>query len=82
MDPVEAMIDLALERDFDAFFLQPIANGDQDDALELMRHPRTVVTFSDSGAHVWQIMDASIQTHLLRHWVRASRRSRSSRPCA
>jgi N-acyl-D-aspartate/D-glutamate deacylase len=71
IDPVEAMIDLALEKDLDRFFLQPIANEDQDHALELMRHPRTVVTFSDSGAHVSQIMDASLQTHVLSHWVRA-----------
>jgi N-acyl-D-aspartate/D-glutamate deacylase len=70
VDPVEAMIGLALERDLDRFFLQPIANEDQDHALELMKHPRTVVTFSDSGAHVSQIMDASLQTHLLAHWVR------------
>jgi N-acyl-D-aspartate/D-glutamate deacylase len=70
VDPVEAMIDLALERDFDLFFLQPIANEDQDAALELMRNPRAVVTFSDSGAHVSQLMDASLQTHLLSHWVR------------
>jgi N-acyl-D-aspartate/D-glutamate deacylase len=70
VDPVEAMIDLALERDLERFFLQPIANEDQDDALALMRHPRAVVTFSDSGAHVSQIMDASLQTHLLGHWVR------------
>jgi N-acyl-D-aspartate/D-glutamate deacylase len=69
-DPVETMIDLALERDLERFFLQPIANEDQDHALELMKHPRTVVTFSDSGAHVSQIMDASLQTHLLSHWVR------------
>jgi N-acyl-D-amino-acid deacylase len=69
--PVEAMIDLALEKDFDLFFLQPIANESQDDALELIKHPRTVVTFSDSGAHVSQIMDASLQTHVLSHWVRA-----------
>jgi len=70
VDPVEAIIDLALERDLARFFLQPIANENQDHALELMRHPRTVVTFSDSGAHVSQIMDASLQTHLLSHWVR------------
>jgi N-acyl-D-aspartate/D-glutamate deacylase len=69
-DPVEAMIDLALEHDLDRFFLQPIANEDQDHALELIKHPRTAVTFSDSGAHVSQIMDASLQTHLLAHWVR------------
>jgi N-acyl-D-aspartate/D-glutamate deacylase len=71
IDPVEAIIDLALEKDLDRFFLQPIANENQDHALELMTHPRTVVTFSDSGAHVSQIMDASLQTHLLSHWVRA-----------
>ncbi len=69
-DPVEAMIDLAVAKDLDLFFLQPIANEDQDDALALMKHPRTVVTFSDSGAHVSQIMDASLQTHVLSHWVR------------
>ncbi|MEM7254663.1 MAG: amidohydrolase family protein [Pseudomonadota bacterium] len=28
------------------------------------------MTFSDSGAHVSQIMDASLQTHVLSHWVR------------
>ncbi|HEV8440795.1 MAG TPA: amidohydrolase family protein [Methylomirabilota bacterium] len=66
----EAMIDLALEKDLDLFFLQPVANEDQDIALELMRHPRAVVTFSDSGAHVSQLMDSSLQTHLLAHWVR------------
>jgi N-acyl-D-amino-acid deacylase len=68
--PAETMIDLALAKDMDAFFLQPVANEDQDWALELMRHPRTVTTFSDSGAHVSQLMDSSLQTHLLSHWVR------------
>ncbi len=68
--PAETMIDLALARDLDLFFLQPVANEDQDIALEIMRHPRAVVTFSDSGAHVSQLMDSSLQTHLLYHWVR------------
>jgi N-acyl-D-aspartate/D-glutamate deacylase len=68
--PAETMIDLALARDLDLFFLQPIANEDQDYALQLMRHPRAVTTFSDSGAHVSQLMDSSLQTHLLSHWVR------------
>ena len=69
--PAEAMIDLALDKDLELFFLQPVANEDQDIALALMRHPRTVTTFSDSGAHVSQLMDASLQTHVLSHWVRA-----------
>ncbi len=68
--PVEAMIDIALEHDFKVFFRQPIANENQDHVLEMMKHPRSVVTFSDSGAHVSQIMDSSLQTHLLSHWVR------------
>ena len=38
--------------------------------LRALRHPRTVMTFSDSGAHVSQICDASIHTHLLGYWVR------------
>jgi N-acyl-D-aspartate/D-glutamate deacylase len=71
VDPAEAMIDLALERDLERFFIHPVANEDQDAVLEMMRHPRAVVTFSDSGAHVSQIIDSSLQTHLLSHWVRA-----------
>ena len=68
--PVDLMIDMALERDLKFFMIQPIANENQTEALELMKHPRSVVTFSDSGAHVSQIMDSSLQTHLLSHWVR------------
>ncbi len=68
--PVELMIDLALENDMKFFFRQPIANEDQNQVLEMMKHPRSVVTFSDSGAHVSQIMDSSLQTHLLSYWVR------------
>ena len=70
VDPVELMIDLALENDMKIFFRQPIANEDQDHALEMMKHPRSVVTFSDAGAHVSQIMYNSLQTHLLGHWGR------------
>ena len=70
VNPVELMIDLALERDLKLFLIQPIANEDQAQALELMKHPRSVITFSDAGAHVSQIMDNSLQTHLLSYWVR------------
>src|SRR5215813_10366211 len=59
LDPVETLILLALERDLRAFFVQPLANENLDHVLEMMRHPRSVVTFSDSGAHVSQIMDSS-----------------------
>jgi N-acyl-D-amino-acid deacylase len=68
--PVDVMIDLALASDFDQLFLQPFANQVEDDVLALLRHPGTVIGASDSGAHVSQITDASIPTHLLAHWVR------------
>ena len=68
--PVELMIDMALERELTMFFRQPIANEDQSQVLDMMKHPRSVITFSDSGAHVSQIMDSSLQTHLLSYWVR------------
>ena len=70
VSPAEAMIDIALENNLKTFFRQPLANENMDDALSLMRHPDSCVTFSDSGAHVSQIMDSSLQTHLLSHWVR------------
>jgi N-acyl-D-amino-acid deacylase len=71
VDPVEAMIDVALEHDLDVFFVQPITRQDDDEALlRLMRHPRTAMCFSDSGAHVSQIFDSSIYSHLLAYWVR------------
>src|SRR5262249_41698190 len=68
--PVQAMIDLSLERDFKRFFMQPIANEDQDAALELIKHPCTVVTVAVSAAHVSQIVHSWLQTHLLSHGVR------------
>lgn len=69
-NPVEVFIDAALEKNLKKFFLQPLANENQEHALEMIKNPRSVVTFSDSGAHVSQIMDSSLQTHLLSYWVR------------
>jgi N-acyl-D-aspartate/D-glutamate deacylase len=70
VSPMEAFLDEALARDLEGFFIQAAANQDQDIVLELLRHPRSIPTFSDSGAHVSQIMDSSLQTHMLGHWVR------------
>ncbi len=71
ISPAEAMIDLALESDFERLFIQPSLYPQNEEVLlDVLRHPRTVMTFSDSGAHLSQIADASIQTHLLGHWVR------------
>jgi N-acyl-D-aspartate/D-glutamate deacylase len=73
VDPVEVMIDLALESDFNQLFMQfdrATVPKSEAEALATLRHPHTVMTFSDSGAHVSLIMGASIHTHLLAYWVR------------
>jgi N-acyl-D-amino-acid deacylase len=67
--PVDIIIDLALENE-DRMFVQPLVNESPDDVLGLLKHPRTLATFSDSGAHVCQEMGSSLQTHLLSYWVR------------
>ena len=68
--PAQAFIDLALEGGLKRLFRHPINNEVDADVLAMMKHPRSVVTFSDSGAHVSQIMDSSLQTHIFSHWVR------------
>jgi N-acyl-D-aspartate/D-glutamate deacylase len=68
--PVEVMIDLALDNDMQQLFVQPLVNEAPDDVLGILKHPRTLATFSDSGAHVCQEMGSSLQTHLLSYWVR------------
>lgn len=72
--PVEVMIDLALETDFTQFFRQPSVNTVLDEVFTMMTHPQTVMTFSDSGAHVSYICDASVHTILLGYWAREQER--------
>jgi N-acyl-D-amino-acid deacylase len=72
--PPDVLIDLSLEADFDQYFTQPFANQNHDAIEEILRHPHTVIAQSDSGAHVSQIMDSSIPTYFLAHWVREQKR--------
>ena len=67
--PVEVMLDLMRDNE-DQLFVQLLVNESPDDVLGMLQHPRTLATFSDSGAHVCQEMGSSLQTHLLSYWVR------------
>ncbi len=55
---------LTQERRRKQCFQQPLTDEDQQAVLETMRYPRSVATFSDSGAHVPQTVDYSLQIHL------------------
>ena len=66
---VEVMLDLVLENE-DQIFVQPLVNEKPGHVRGILEHPRTLATFSDSGAHVCQEMGSSLQTHMLNYWVR------------
>jgi N-acyl-D-aspartate/D-glutamate deacylase len=62
-------MDLIIENE-DLAFVLPLVNEKPADVLSMLKNPRTLATFSDSGAHVCQEMGSSLQTHLLSYWVR------------
>ena len=68
-NPVEVMLDLMAENE-DLMFVQPLVNEKPLEVRDMLKNPRTLATFSDSGAHVCQEMGSSLQTHLLSYWVR------------
>jgi N-acyl-D-aspartate/D-glutamate deacylase len=68
--PIDTYIDLALEKDLKLFFQNPVSNDNEDYLLAMIRHPDTVVTFSDTGAHVNSVINASMHPYLLAYWVR------------
>ena len=70
VDPVECMIDVALEHDFEVFFMEQIVRQNDELLIKELRHPKSAMGFSDSGAHISQIFDWSIYSHLLAYWVR------------
>lgn len=68
-DPIDTVIDLALEKHLKLFFIAPTNCEDQDYVLAMLRHPNTAVTFGDSGAHIATIINP-VQADLLGNWVR------------
>lgn len=68
--PLEVLFDLAIESDMSALFMQYLTRASDEETVHVMRHPSSIMTFSDSGAHVGQIADGSIQTHLLAYHCR------------
>lgn len=69
-DPVDTLLDLALEADLDCQFGIPIMNTDDDVVGQLLRHPAGVIALSDAGAHVDTLADQGFTTTLLARWVR------------
>ena len=69
-DPVDWVLDVALEADLDMRIVQDVINHDPDDIDELLHDPTTVIGLSDAGAHASQLCDAKYSTEFLQTFVR------------
>lgn len=69
-DPLDAMLDLALEEDLDTVFSALLLNSDEEAVGRMLRHPASLVSLSDAGAHLTFFNDAGFGLYLLGHWVR------------
>ncbi len=70
VDPVDLVLDLALDSDLESRLSFAMLNHDEDEVGEILNDPHTVLGLADSGAHANQLCDACFATHLLGHWVR------------
>jgi len=69
-DPLDFMLDLALEENLDTVFSALLLNSDEEAVGRMLRHPCSLVSLSDAGAHLTFFNDAGFGLHLLGHWVR------------
>jgi N-acyl-D-amino-acid deacylase len=66
----EAFVRISRDTGGRALFNYPFLNQRMDAVEEMLDHPRVAIGLGDSGAHVGLIMDASLPTWFLLHWVR------------
>ena len=69
-DPLDCMLDLALKENLDTVFNALLLNSDEAAVGKMLRHPFSLVSLSDAGAHLTFFNDAGFGLHLLGHWVR------------
>jgi N-acyl-D-aspartate/D-glutamate deacylase len=59
-----------LAEDLDTVFTALLLNSDEQAVGKMLRHPASLVSLSDAGAHLTFFNDAGFGLHLLGHWVR------------
>ena len=69
-DPLDVMLDLALAEDLKTVFIALTLNSDEAAVGRMLKHPASMVSLSDAGAHLTFFNDAGYGLHLLGHWVR------------
>jgi len=69
-DPLDVLLDLSLAEDLRTAFAALLLNSDETAVARLLRHPHSLVSLSDAGAHLTLLNDAGFGLHLLGYWVR------------
>lgn len=69
-DPLDFMLDLALDENLDTVFNALLLNSDEEAVGRMLRDPCSLVSLSDAGAHLTFFNDAAFGLHLLGHWSR------------
>jgi N-acyl-D-amino-acid deacylase len=69
-DPLDVMLDLALDENLETAFLGRFLNVGDEGVARLLKHEAGVVALSDAGAHLIYMCDAGFGLHFLAHWVR------------
>jgi N-acyl-D-aspartate/D-glutamate deacylase len=69
-DPLDFMLDLALDENLDTVYSALLLNADEAAVGRMLKHPCSLVSLSDAGAHLTFFNDAGFGLHLLGHWVR------------
>jgi len=69
-DPVDTILDLAIDENLEMGITLSVINTNPDEVRELITHPDVLIGLSDAGAHVDQHCDAGVPTYLLSEWVR------------
>jgi N-acyl-D-aspartate/D-glutamate deacylase len=72
-DPLDFMLDTALAEGLDTVFSALLLNSDEEAVARMLKHPCSLVSLSDAGAHLTFFNDAGFGLHLLGHWVRERR---------
>jgi len=70
-DPLDFMLDLALDEELDTVFNAMLLNWEEEGVGRMLKHPCSLVSLSDAGAHLTFFNDAGFGLHLLGHWVRS-----------
>ena len=69
-DPIDAMLDLAVDEELEAGFRFLGGNADTRMMSKVVQAPHVLVGLSDAGAHIDQLCNAGVPSYMLQEWVR------------